>query len=99
MNILKLLIVTLSITTIWFEYFQLQTWLKVKMGHRAHQYKKPYDCYTCTNWWLGITVAVLYSTSYVIIFGFNWLALSEVLFFAALNYHVGNAIDHLKYNK
>lgn len=97
MNILALQILTLLISAIWFDYFELQTWLKVRMGYMPHVFRKPYDCFTCTNWWFGVIVCTIATTIYLILYGFGWW-LVDVPIFLGMNYLLGNLTDHIKYS-
>lgn len=98
MSILKLLIVTLLLSQIWFDYLQLGQWFKVKTGHKPHEYMKPWDCYTCTNFWLGSFVGLVYFTG-VLILNFSWLTFVDLFLFLGLNYLAGNLIDYIKYEE
>jgi hypothetical protein len=82
---------------IWFDYFELQTWLKIKCGYLPHEYKRPFDCFTCTNWWFGIIIGTLTGIVYLILFGFGWWLIDLPLFFG-WNFLIGNLIDHIKYS-
>lgn len=70
--------------------------MKINAGHLAEDYVKPYDCYTCTNWWFGVVVALGYGVTYLLLFGFVWNELLVVMTFVGLNYLVGSLLDHVK---
>ncbi len=97
MSILELQTVTLLVSLIWFDYFEFQFTLKRWRKIPAHQYTKPYDCFFCTNFWIGVTIAILYTAIYSLAFGFDLLEIRNVATFIGINAVIGNVISHIKY--
>lgn len=97
MHILSLLTATLLVSLIWFDELELQNWVKGKLGYRPHEFVKPWDCFTCTNYHFGWIIAIIYATTYFIISGWYWDTAWQIIIFVPLNLIIGNIIDHIKY--
>lgn len=97
MNFLILQTLTLLASTIWFDKLPFRKRLKLRAGHLPEDHVKPYDCYTCTNWWFGVLIALVYGITYLLLFGFVPSECILVLTFVGMNYMIGSTIDHIKY--
>lgn len=59
MNITNLLIVNASIVLMYFDVFNLNHRLKVLFGYDPYKPIKPFDCYFCISFWIGLTIATV----------------------------------------
>jgi hypothetical protein len=61
-----------------------------------HKHIKPFDCYTCTNFWIGAMII----TGDVMMNAGDFESTKQMLtfmsIFMAQNYLIGNIIDHIK---
>lgn len=99
MNILSLLTVTLFISYLWFDVFEIGFVIKGWFKIDQHKFVKPWDCYTCTNGWIGIAIGLIW-LAWQMIFSHDWtwmIWLDDLRTFVLLNFLVGHYIDHIKH--
>ena len=56
MNTINLITGTIMISHIWFEVLEIQFIIKKILRIPLHKHVKPFDCYTCTNFWIGAII-------------------------------------------
>ena len=99
MNILNLLTLTLFTSYLWFDVFEIGFKIKALLNIPQHELKKPWDCYTCTNGWIGIIIAIIwfvYKAS-ILFWMYKPIWIQEAIIFILFNYLIGNIIDHIKH--
>jgi hypothetical protein len=89
MNTLNLLIVTLLVSHIWYDVIEMQFIIKRLFKMPLHKARKPFDCYTCTNFWIGV-IGIIIMTFFYDVTYFN------ISKFIIINYLIGHYIDHIK---
>ena len=94
MSILNLLIVTLFSSYLWYDVFEIQFKIKKLLKIPAHQSVKPWDCYTCTNGWVGIFLTIICLIIFLPSGILEWVPYIQFVF---INYLIGHYIDHLKH--
>ncbi len=99
MNIFYLLIVTHCLSLIWFDVFELGIWLKTKIGYNSWDYVKPYDCYRCTSFWIGVLVSIVFVVFMWTYWGWMWGHLFTAGWFVGSNFIISKIIDFQFYSE
>lgn len=97
MPIFYLQIAILLASGIWFNYFEFQFTIKRWLNIPEQRHVKLLDCFTCTNFHLGWIIGGGFLTTWTIIYEWEWIYLLELGGLVAMNYIIGNIIDHIKY--
>lgn len=59
MYILKLQLISIALGVVLFIYLQWQVYLKRLFRIPNHEFRKPFDCFTCTLFWIGQLVGMV----------------------------------------